>query len=96
MIDISDIIKMKVNTIRKQRDLLNHVGDLEDRVDDIKLRIYKMKIELGHIVDTEPSKPSPLSNPYSNRVHKAELKHNVRSSEGLSERLLASLSSHNG
>lgn len=96
MIDISDIIKMKVNTIRKQRDLLNHVGDLEDRIDDIKLRIYKMKIELGHIVNTEPSKPPLSFNPYSNHAHKAESKHNVRSSEGLSERLLASLSSHNG
>lgn len=84
MIDITDIIKIKVNAMRKQHDLLNHVGDLEDRIDDIKIRIYKMKIELGYEVPTNPMTIIPQT---QSHAHKVESMNNAEPSLSLSERL---------
>ena len=55
MIDIADLIKLKIKT---KRDELNIHGssalDLEDRIDDIKLRIDEIKLKLGYEVPTTP------------------------------------------
>lgn len=91
MIDIADIIKLKINNMREKQDLLNHNGDLEDRIDDIKLRIYKMKINLGYSVPTEPMAVNPK---IQNHVRKVESAHNAKPSLSLSERLRQNPSFH--
>lgn len=92
MIEINDIIKLKITNMREKQDLLNHIGDLEDRIDDIKLRIYKMKINLGHLVPTEPMAISPK---IQNHARKVESVHNAKPSLSLSERLRQNPSFHN-
>lgn len=87
MIDIADIIKLKIYDMRKKENLLNHNGDLEDRVDDIKLRIYKLKLELGGEINTT-KKVNSL--PQQNHAHKVESKHSAKPSSNL----YASLSSN--
>ena len=92
MIEIADIIKLKINNMREKQNLLNHIGDLEDRIDDIKLRIYKMKIDLGHSVPTEPMVVNPK---IQNHARKVESMHNAKPSLSLSERLRQNPSFHN-
>jgi len=82
MIDIADIIKLKINDMRNKNDLLNHNGGLEDRIDDIKIRIYKMKLHMGFKVPTEPMTIIPQSH-----AHKVESMNNAKPSLSLSERL---------
>ena len=91
MIEVSDIIKLKIVAMRKGCDLPNHfeIQDLEDRIDDIKLRIYKMKLDIGYDIITTPEvipKTQPL--PYRGRA--VESKRN----EEPSSNLFASLSSN--
>ena len=84
MIDIADIIKLKINDMRNKNDLLNHNGDLEDRIDDIKIRIYKMKLNMGYKVPTEPMTIIPQTRSHA---HKVESMNNAKPSLSLSERL---------
>lgn len=93
MIDIADIIKLKIYNMRKKENLLNHNGDLEDRVDDIKLRIYKLKLELGGEINTTKKvnvTKKVNSLPQQNHAHKVESKHSAKPSSNL----YASLSSN--
>ncbi len=76
MIDITDILKLKITNMRNKNDLPNQNGDLEDRIDDIKIRIHKMKLDMGWKIPTEPIAQLPKVKTQSK-------------AEGLAERLLA-------
>lgn len=88
MIEVGDLIKLKIVAMRKDCELPSHfeIQDLEDRIDDIKLRIYKLQLELGYNINTTKEfTPRP-----QNHVHKVESKRNVKPSSNL----YASLSSN--
>ena len=56
MIDIADLIKLKIKTKRDELSIHSSgVLDIEDRIDDIKLRIDEMKLKLGYEVPTTPT-----------------------------------------
>ena len=91
MIEVSDIIRLKVVAMRKERDLPSHfkIQDLEDRIDDIKLRIYKMKLDIGYDISTTPEVNPKTQNP-PGRGRVVGLGH----SEEPSSNLFASLSAN--
>lgn len=91
MIEVGDIIRLKIVAMRKDCDLPSHfqIQDLEDRIDDIKLRIYKMKLDIGYDISTT-SEVTPKTLVLQNHARKAESKRN----EEPSSNLFASLSSN--